>query len=97
MTKKKDKGIDIAYIAPCDPQTIPIKERLQYAVNVQNAMEDIHTSFHKYESHIFMSALINCATLGAVAVGMEIEDLLKFTVTCYRNAEKSEETCIDKE
>lgn len=47
MSKRKDRGIDIAYIAPRDPETIPIKDRLQYAVNVQNAMEEIHKVFSK--------------------------------------------------
>lgn len=97
MTKREDLGIDIAYIAPRDPKTIPNVERVKYANKVYDALEELHTIFPKYESHIFLSALINSATIGAVAVGMEIEDLLRFTATCYQNALKSKETSIDKE
>ena len=97
MPNRKKLGIDLSYIAPCDPALIPPLERVKNAERVQTAVEELHTLFPKYEPHIFMSALINAATLGAVAVGMEIEDLLKFTATCYHNAKKVDETCIDKE
>ena len=52
MPNRRNLGMDITYIAPDDPSKIPDNERIKYAENTFRAVEEIHSLFSKYESHI---------------------------------------------